>query len=113
MTDKQTFLDLAARVEYLDGPCFGTEDAIEKAIGQPWRYPPPNYTASIDAALTLISPDSFFRLGHDIDGPDISRFRASVGFVEGESITFSHRNGATPALALTAAALSAIAGGLS
>jgi len=62
----------------------------------------------IDAALTLVPDDAFWRLGHDGDGADPSEFKAQIivpklGGVDmrGQSVA------ATPALALCAAALKA------
>lgn len=68
----------------------------------------PSYTASLDAALTLMPSDAFWRLGHDGDGADPSEFRAQVlvptlGSIDAHGAAFA----ATPALALCAAALKA------
>jgi len=64
MTDKQTLLDLADKVEGLDGPCRETDAEVWGAVG--WNKlfsntnPPPSFfTSSIDAAVSLV-PDGFF-----------------------------------------------------
>ena len=61
--DKAALLALADRVEALTGPRFNIEDQIEKVARLPWRFPPPNYTASLDAAMTLV-PGSTGRYAH-------------------------------------------------
>jgi hypothetical protein len=110
MIDKATLLALADRVEALDGPCFGTEDAIEKATGQPWRFPPPNYTASIDAAMTLCRDDAF--------GSLIAGKFCRVGKVPAKFSAVvlkpsrAEGVGSSAARAITAAALRAMAGGV-
>lgn len=115
--------ELIARIEAASGPCIGLDADIEVATGkwsehhyEAWqRYqecgeavnPPmwvpvnPNrYTASIDAALTLV-PE-----GHDKWA--VSGRNAAV--VQSNSKAVTHTNwtyAATPALALCAAALKA------
>jgi hypothetical protein len=67
------------------------------------------YTASLDAALTLLDPDAFWRVGHDGEGADPSLFKAIVSVAKEGSIAITFRSAiaATPALALTAACLKA------
>lgn len=67
----------------------------------------PNYTGSLDAALTLIGKDQFWRLGNDGEGPDPADFKATVTSGGGMDLHFHDALAATPALALTAAALRA------
>lgn len=67
------------------------------------------WTASIDAAMTLVPEDSFWRVGHDGDGPDPAMFKAVVSVQkEGEiAISFRMATAETAALALCSAALRA------
>lgn len=67
----------------------------------------PAYTASIDAAMTLVDAEWFWRIGHDGEGPDPSMFRADIG--GSVSFGFVKATAATPALALCAASLRALA----
>lgn len=69
-----------------------------------WRSTHPlEFTSSIDAAMTLVQADWFWRVGHDGEGADPSLFRADIG--EPVSFGFVRAVAATPALAITAAAL--------
>ena len=93
--DKATLLELAERVEALASPDRAMDAEIFKAIGAPVpfqfanklialefndveqayfarvsddmrvRYSPPSYTASIDAALTLVPKGLVYNLGND------------------------------------------------
>jgi len=65
--------------------------------------------ASLDAARSLIGKDAFWRLGNDGEGPDVSAFKATVTSGDGPTLTFHDAVAAAPALALTAAALRALA----
>lgn len=69
----------------------------------------PAYTASLDAAMTLVKEDAFWRVGHDGEGPDPSLLKAIISVAkEGEvAITFKTALADTAPLALTAAALRA------
>lgn len=69
----------------------------------------PRYTASLDAALTLVPDDAFWRVGHDGEGADPSVFKATIGVAkEGVCwITFRSAIAETAPLALCAAALRA------
>lgn len=71
---------------------------------------PPSYTTSLDAAMTLVPAEAFWRLGHDGDGADPSEFRAQIiiprlGGTDARGLAIC----STPALSLTAAALRALA----
>lgn len=67
----------------------------------------PRYTVSLDAAMTLIGSDAYWRLGNDGEGPDVSAFKATVTSGDGPTLTFHDALATTPALALCAAALRA------
>ena len=140
MTDKQALLALADRCEQATGADRELDAAIFRAIGAPVpfqfankllaltldearnayfadigemrvRYEPPAYTASLDAAMTLIDAECFWRLGHDGEGPDPSLFEARV-FDPMQMDRPALSTAATPPLALTAATLRAIAGAM-
>jgi hypothetical protein len=89
---------LAGRVEALMGPCFATECEIERAVSPHWtgEGAPKAYTASLDAAGSLVGDNHWKAEDHPLAGPCA---------VVGDSEAYA----ATPALALTAAALRAIA----
>lgn len=71
----------------------------------------PRYTVSLDAAMTLVPEDAFWRLGHDGDGADPSEFRADVIVPRpGGSDPRGRAVAETPALALCSAALRAQGG---
>lgn len=64
------------------------------------------YTASLDAAMTLVEVDEYWRLGNDGEGPDPADFKATVTSHDGVAdMHFHDAVAATPALALCAAAL--------
>lgn len=122
MTDRRdALLALAERVEGLAGPCRKTCCSLENILGLArfemdapspvgggWldrRVEPRPYTASLDAAMTLVPDEAFWRVGHDGEGPDPSLFRAQALLPErGVNIACV---GLTSAIALTAAALRA------
>ncbi|HAW61423.1 MAG TPA: hypothetical protein DCX26_03715 [Pseudomonas sp.] len=119
--------ELAERIEALEGPCREMDREIFKAVGTPLpkaafgmdielqpdpnsasgfvmpvgelqvRYECPRYTASIDAAMTLVPEGHWFQL----EGPD--HCAADVGNDE----QWWKGRAATPALALCAAAIRA------
>jgi hypothetical protein len=108
---------LAERVEALIGPCRETDKAIMSAVSgwnpkgderPTWKgfTGIPLFTSSIDHASALAPKDAFWRVGHDGEGPDPSLFRADVMPWLG---AVAIARGETPALALAAAALRAIA----
>jgi len=112
MTSKDELRALADRVEGLAGPDRAADHWIFMATAQRdaanYWHPTEGhrYTASLDAAMSLVPTDAFWRVGHDGEGPDPSDFRADVLLVPGARHI---ARSATPALALTAAALRAIA----
>lgn len=85
----------------LNGETYSVSGWWRDANSDSHRAPP--YTASLDAALTLVPEDGWWRLGHDGDGADPSDFRAEVivpGLLtdaRGKAVA------STPALALCAA----------
>jgi len=133
--DKAGLVALADRVEALAKECGQTDREIFAALGthvfekrdrdkKAWWYPVddskwsprideylkiPRFTASLDAAMTLVPKRSWTRF--DVWPEDFGASTASV-YLIGRDIEggFSAR-AATPALALTAAALRAIAAG--
>lgn len=101
--------DLADRCEAASGADRAIDYDIAHLTGDHFRNDgkAPTYTASIDAALTLLKPNEFWRVGNDGDGPDPSSFRATISDTDGEWIDWHYGTAATPALALCAAALRA------
>lgn len=108
--------DLIARIESADGPDRELDcriwcaidvicrdfDLFSKVVPYFDQWQAPRYTASIDAALTLVPEDAFWRIGHDGEGADPSLFKAQVLMpMVGQCVSIA----ATPALALAAAAL--------
>ena len=96
---------LAERVEGLTGPCFGTECEIERLVSPHWtgEGAPKAYTASLDAALSLV-PEGWnwgVWMRHDW-----AKQNAQVWHWERKAST-KHGDAATPALALTVASLRA------
>ena len=109
LTEKKMDLnELAAKVEGLSGPDREVDyliaDAVLGAVKPPFRRGHcEKYTESIDAAMTLVEGKRGWML-NNFDGPN-GTGEASVW---GDSMTkFSDGFGATPAIALTAAALRA------
>jgi len=129
MTD---LVELAKRVEALDGPCRETDTLIAVAIrfafedipdvtlsadeyGADWtvlatiggkkhtRFAAPRYTASLDAAMTLV-PEGYKWGAGNRDGTGTAWAWTGVTY-DASAIS----NAATPALVLTAAALRALA----
>lgn len=113
MTD---LIALAERCEAADGPSFVLEQEIARAV-----FPilaeqgyGPAYTASIDAAMTLVPKGYFWTAGfcgltcHASVGPDNKHFARD--YLEShEPVDVDIPNPSTPALALCAAALRALA----
>lgn len=80
-------------------------DRLGYVESQGTRYPAKPFTASIDAALTLVPEGCFWRVGHDGEGADPSQFRADILHAPGSGL---HKATApTPALAICIAALRA------
>lgn len=91
-----------------DYPLLGASAQEYESIGSP------SYSASIDAALTLVPEDSFWRVGNDGEGVDPALYRADVGYATWPNgkdamphLGFERRVAATPALALCLAAIRA------
>ena len=96
-----TLLELAERCEQATGPDLELEMAISRVRDAAGKVLPQlDYTRSIDAAMTLVPEDFDWRLGRTNSGLTI---HAEVGGQAEEDMRF----GATPALALCAAALRA------
>lgn len=140
MTNRETPLALADRVEALSGPCRETDALIhlacrpfpERAYGQKNGLRPkgspelsrvdflkqghaPPYTASIDSAMSLVGSDTWV----EIKGPrKYLNIPTPVPNVWSANVSrWNHEGqatgwGATPALALTSASLRAIGEGL-
>ncbi len=119
MTDE--LMALADRVEALTGPCRETDVAVSKAVGR--HIGIRKYTASLDAAMALV-PDGHVMSLNSTSDDEKRRYRGDVPIADwvamlikqehcGYKIDFRghcrHGYAATPALALTAAALRAIA----
>ena len=118
-------LALAARVEQTTGADQAINEQVAEAAG--WRVKaadglrywrkgdkswtaemdgvPPNFLEDLNAAVSLVPAGAFWRVGHDGEGPDPSRFYATV-----LNRHQWHGRADTPALALTAAAIRAMAG---
>jgi hypothetical protein len=114
-------VELAERCERASGPV----EALDLAIAtwcyeNGWvagvNYDPKlwiirngGFTESIDAAVSIVPKDAFWRVGHDGEGADPSLFKAIVGVTkEGECwIAFRSAVSETAPLALCAAALRA------
>lgn len=95
-----TFRKILQRAPNGQGVSFRCSD------GDKGLYGTPKYTGSLDAAMTLVPSDAFWRLGHDGNGADPSEYRAQiivpmVGGRDPQGISVAE----TPALALCAAAL--------
>lgn len=123
--DSPHLLSLAERVETASGPSLVLDRDIALTQYPDARALPNNdarisvwdgngrtqltvkpYTASLDAAMTLVDAEWFWRVGHDGEGADPSMFRADIG--DPISFGFVKAIAATPALALCAAALRAL-----
>ena len=100
---------LADRIEAAERPsrkldaeilAFTESLKAERDMRWPEGAPPMRYTASLDAAMTLVPEDFDWRIGRTNGGLTIF---AEVGGVDSEFIRF----GSTPALALCAGALRA------
>jgi hypothetical protein len=125
-SDPQDLLRLADEVAAAVGPDTALDHRIADALHD-WRNlggwreqhkitgevrsfsyrPAPAYTASLDAAMTLIGKDAYWRLGNDGEGTDVSAFKATVTSGDGPTLAFHDAVAATPALALASAALKA------
>jgi len=104
MVGRAVLLDLAGRCE----KATNAEYAIERDIADALDLPgiPKFYTGSLDAAMTLLPERALWRVGHvSMAWGDRPQIWASVKPVGSTQI--QGNPGATPALALTAAALRA------
>lgn len=106
-------LKLAEELEAAEGPNFDLEMRIFRAVNPQAtsRSVPPNYTASIDAAMTLV-PEGWESI--ELRRTDDGEWRAALAgndahFMAEDPDEFFVESGnhATPALALCAAALKA------
>lgn len=98
MVDRAVLLDLAKRCEEADKGGTMLEMQIATATGRP-DY---SYTRSLDAAMTLLPDGNFWQAG------TVDRAWATV-WARNERVNKHGSSAATPALALTAAALRALA----
>lgn len=114
--DKQTLLALADRVEAATGPDNDLDCRVAAATGytlpEVERYllpgqflVAPNYTASLDAALTLVPDGWNRRLAEDDDHTWYAELR--LGFCTSYSASVGCIRASSPAIAMTAAALRA------
>lgn len=128
MTDKQTLLALAERVEKAEGADCDIDRDIAPLLGirvvdeghplgrcyydeHGHAVPLPLITASIGAAMTLVDAEAYWQVGHDGEGRDPSMFAARVF----DPMTMKQpctSVAETAPLALTAAALRARAGAM-
>lgn len=119
MTNRAALEELAARVEALDRPCWQADAEIKEAVNHSWDYAADwgqrghevprahAYTASIDAAMTLVPEGWAIKIEIYEDGSYVALFDDRV---HPERLPDVGGEAATPALALTAACLRAIAG---
>ena len=110
--------ELAERVEAVGGADRGLDRAIWLSLGNvepdAWNMSPaPTYTASIDAAMTLV-PEGLteWEIGRSTRDPRFGQYQARICLLTAEQDPEelgpqAIANGATPALALCAAALRA------
>lgn len=110
MTNKATLLALAERVEGLDGPDRELDADIMRATGLAGLkadYAPHPYTASLDAAMTLVPEGDSFTVGQNVHH---GHWVASVNYLDDDGAPQSRgcSNACrTGSLALCAAALRA------
>ena len=92
--------ELIARLEQATGPNRELDHAVETAVLGEWTYYAPEYTASIDAALTLV-PEGF---NWTVDGFPSGPACASCYLADAGG---QLHDGATPAIAICIASLKA------
>lgn len=116
MTTRTTLLALAERVEAATGADSGLDSEIHHAIlngvGVGSYGAQPAYTASLDAAMSLVPSGLSWTLGQNVHH---KHWLASVNYLNSDGAPACAGDGcsnSTPALALTAASLRAIAGSL-
>ena len=107
MASKAELLALASACEQArEGGLFSLDTQIAYALDMPLEGLAKPYTASLDAAMSLVPEDECWRVGHDADDP--SGFMAQCSYTPGPGrMGFVTGSGITAALALTAAALRA------
>jgi hypothetical protein len=104
-----TMKELAERVEAATGPDRDIDHAIANLINYATVGEVLTYTASLDAAMTLV-PDGFmWRVQSDPDGVVEALAEKDAGDFGAIDARHTQTFAATPALALTATALLAIA----
>lgn len=114
--DRAELFELAERVEALSGPDREVDCTIGRAIGfmppepfmtsSPWAFSP-TYTGSLDAAMTLVERPAWIRIDEWPD--EFNATSASVQLIRDPQVASHCAKGTTPALALCAAALRALA----
>jgi hypothetical protein len=122
ITPSSRLEELAAKCEQADGPNYDLEVDIAFAIAGQKRppkndiymrvAPPPNYTASLDAATTLFPSDdgetlAFWRSGNDGEGGNPDAFKADLLICGAFASTTFTAVAATEPLARCAVALRA------
>ena len=107
-TDKQALVELAERCEAAEGPDRELDDSIRFITRQPFNaHQEPSYTASIDAALTLVPEGHHWQVGIGIETEFGHRDSAYAWCSQSDCGELNIA--ATPALALCVAALRALA----
>lgn len=114
MTDSKSLLALVERVEALTGPCRETDAEVHAFYGygdksRVWYHSAPAYTDSLDAAITLV-PDRWRMRQMHFNAPCVDDRKWHLNLRGGRvGQNCAVGRGATPALALTAAALRTLA----
>jgi hypothetical protein len=101
--NKDELLALAERVEALTGPNFAVEQQVHAALGGDTLVVSKPFTASLDAAMSLVPEGCMAAIVRFSNGTGRANLHKGAD-VGGEGID---ARAATPALALTAAALRA------
>lgn len=124
MPDKEKLIELAERVEALEGPDKGLDreifDAVTGGVFKPenaqywhavsWSERQANhFTASLDTAMTLVPDGWTYQAFQGPSGQPHKWTLVRIGASD-QKYTEAKAKAATPALALTAATLRAIAG---
>lgn len=118
MTKREELLSLADRVEALAGPNFAIETEIAYALDLPLEGMAKPYTASLDAAMTLV-PDGWRvytadfsiknRTSWMLEGPKLERIEQEDGTWEAGKDWYQSGTGTTPEIGLTVACLVTLA----
>jgi hypothetical protein len=118
MSRKDELLALAERVEALTGPDRGVDAEVGRYFAAqflgyaPWEPQTgcAKFTASLDAAMSLVPDGYWWNVGHVMGPqPDTQNMFWAMCHFRGAQWPYDRPIAATPALALTAAALRAIA----